>query len=208
MVSDSLPFLVTGAIFGLAAGISPGPLLALVISETLRHSRKAGIFVAIAPLVTDVPIVLVSVLVLTKLANSHLIGVISLLGALFIGYLAYESISVKGMDLESQTVKAQSFKRGIVANFLNPNPYLFWIGVGAPTVLKAYKVNVFSVLLFIAGFYVLLVGSKIIVALLVDKSRTFLKSNVYIYTMRLLGLILLIFALLFVRDGLQLLGVL
>lgn len=49
-------FLISGIIFGLSAGISPGPLLALVISETLKFGRKEGIKVAIAPLITDIPI--------------------------------------------------------------------------------------------------------------------------------------------------------
>jgi len=204
---NSLSFLLTGILFGLVAGISPGPLLTLVISETLRHNRKEGILVAIAPLLTDLPIVLVSVLILAKLSNSNLIlGTISLSGALFIGYLAYESISVKGIELNLQKINPQSFRKGVIANFLNPHPYLFWIAVGAPMVLKAYKVNTLSACLFILGFYLLLVGSKIIVALVVDKSRDFMKSNIYIYSIRLLGFILLIFAIVFIRDGLKLFG--
>jgi threonine/homoserine/homoserine lactone efflux protein len=205
---DSLPFLFSGIVFGLVAGISPGPLLALVIEETLTHSRREGMLVALAPIVTDVPIVLVSVLVLAKLSHSHLIlGTISLLGALFIGYLAYESIAVKASGLKLQKIEPHSLRKGIIANFLSPHPYLFWIAVGAPMVLRAYAVNVLSAFLFLLGFYFLLVGSKILVALVIDKSRDFLKSRVYIFTIRLLGVILLIFALLFLKDGLTLFGV-
>jgi threonine/homoserine/homoserine lactone efflux protein len=206
-MSDSLLFLFTGLLFGLVAGISPGPLLALVIAETLTHSRKEGMLVAFAPILTDVPIVLVSVFLLARLSHSHLIlGTISLLGALFIGYLAYESIAVKAGGLSLQNIQPHSLRKGILANFLSPHPYLFWIAVGAPMVLRAYKVNVLSAFLFILGFYLLLVGSKIFVAFVIDKSRDFLKSRVYIYTIRLLGVILLIFAVLFLKDGLTLLG--
>jgi len=206
-MSDSLPFLFTGLLFGLVAGISPGPLLALVIAETLTHSRKEGMLVALAPILTDVPIVLVSVFLLAKLSQSHLIlGTISLLGALFIGYLAYESIAVKAGGLSLQKIQPHSLRKGILANFLSPHPYLFWIAVGAPMVLRAYKVNILSAFLFILGFYLLLVGSKIFVAFVIDKSRDFLKSRVYIYTIRLLGVILLIFAMRFLKDGLTLLG--
>jgi threonine/homoserine/homoserine lactone efflux protein len=204
---DSLPFLFSGIVFGLVAGISPGPLLALVIAETLTHSRKEGILVALTPILTDVPIVLASVLVLAKLSHSHLIlGTISLLGALFIGYLAYESITARTGGLTLQNIKTHSLRKGIIANFLSPHPYLFWIAVGAPMVLRAYAVNVLSAFLFLLGFYFLLVGSKILVALVIDKSRDFLKSRAYIYTIRLLGVVLLIFAVLFLKDGLTLLG--
>lgn len=46
-------FLSVGAVLGLSSGLSPGPLLALVISETLRHGVKAGVKVALAPIITD-----------------------------------------------------------------------------------------------------------------------------------------------------------
>jgi len=209
IVIDSFPFLFTGILFGLVAGISPGPLLALVIAETLTHSRKEGILVALAPLVTDLPILFISVFLLSKFSHSHFIlGAISLMGALFIGYLAYESISVKAGRLNLQKIEPHSLRKGIIANFLSPHPYLFWIAVGAPMTLKACEVNLLSACLFILGFYLFLVGSKIFVAFVVDKSRDFLKSRAYIYTIRLLGVVLLIFAVLFLKDGFTLLGLL
>jgi len=153
------------------------------------------------------PIVLVSILVLAKLSESNLIlGIISILGALFMMYLAYESISVKGIDLNIPQVEAQSLKKGIITNFLNPHPYVFWMTVGTPTILKAYKVNLASAVLYVAGFYVLLVGSKMVIALLVDESKMFLKNRLYKYLLRALGLVLLIFSMVFVRDGLEFFG--
>jgi len=207
-MTGSLEFLITGTIFGLAAGISPGPLLTLVITETIRHGRRAGILVALAPLLTDVPIVVVSIFILSRFSHSDIIlGTISLLGALFVGYLAYESITVKGIALNEERPRPQSLRKGVIANFLNPHPYLFWIAVGAPTLFKAYKAAFFSAVLFILGFYLSLVGSKILVAEMVHKSRDFLKSSFYVYSIRLLGVVLLLFAVLFVKDGLKLLGV-
>jgi threonine/homoserine/homoserine lactone efflux protein len=205
---ESLPFLISGILFGLVAGISPGPLLTLVISETIKHNKKEGIFVASAPILTDIPIVLISVFVLAKLSSfKFVLGTISTLGALFIVYLAYESITMKGIELNLPKVKAQSLRKGIITNFLNPHPYLFWMAVGAPTILKGYRVNVLSVLFFILGFYLFLVGSKIMVALIVDKSKSFLKSNTYVYISRTLGFILLIFSVIFIKDGLHYFGI-
>ncbi len=48
-----LDYLITGITFGFVAGISPGPLLALVISETIKHNHKEGIKIALSPLLTD-----------------------------------------------------------------------------------------------------------------------------------------------------------
>ena len=61
-------FLLSGILLGLSGGLTPGPLLTLVVSETLCHDIEAGIKVALAPLITDTPIVLVTVYVLNRLA--------------------------------------------------------------------------------------------------------------------------------------------
>ena len=103
-------------------------------------------------------------------------------------------------------LKPQSFKKGLLANFLNPNPYLFWITIGAPTIVRALDINVVSAALFIVFMYLCLVGSKILVALVVGKSKRFLKSKNYIYTIRILGVILILFAFIFVKQGFESLG--
>jgi len=206
---EPLLFLLSGAVLGLAAGISPGPLLTLVVSETLRQNRKAGMVIAISPILTDIPIVTASVLVLTKLSGANVVlGTISMLGALFMGYLAYENITVKGIEISVRQTKETSLRKGIIANVLSPYPYLFWMTVGAPTVLKAFGENFLSAFLFMGSFYVLLIGSKIFVAFLVDKSRSFLRGPVYISVMRALGFLLLLLAVFFIKDGLQLFGLL
>ena len=87
---EEFTFLISGIIFGLTLGMSPGPLLTLVISETLKHDKKEGIKIAVAPILTDLPIVLITLLILSKLTNfDPILGSISILGAIFIGYLAY-----------------------------------------------------------------------------------------------------------------------
>jgi hypothetical protein len=59
---------------------------------------------------------------------------------------------------------------------------------------------------FIVSFWGLLVGSKILLAIMVGKSKSFLVGNAYLYTMRLLGLVLCVLAFVLFRDGLKLLG--
>ena len=49
--------LILGATIGLAAGISPGPLLFLTITSALRSGARAGVIVACAPLLSDIVVV-------------------------------------------------------------------------------------------------------------------------------------------------------
>ena len=199
-------FLAMGSILGLSAGFAPGPLLTLVISETLQHDIKAGVKVALAPMITDLPIIMLTLFILVKLSGFHkVLGIISCMGGLFVLYLGWQSIVTKGVELNLQGTRPRSLAKGIIVNTLNPHPYLFWFGVGGPTVTKAMNLGMVAPLAFMGSFYVLLVGSKILIAVLVGKSRSFLVGNGYIYTMRLLGFALCALAMILFRDGFRLL---
>jgi threonine/homoserine/homoserine lactone efflux protein len=202
-----LEFLSVGMLLGLAAGFSPGPLLVLVISETLRHNIRAGIKVCIAPLVTDIPIILISLLILNRLSDfKPALGCISMLGGLFILYLGYESLKTRGMKLNLSSIRSSSFRKGVITNALNPHPYIFYMTVGAPIIFKSIHQNFLSTVAFVGSFLLLLVGSKVVLALVVERSRSFLQGPVYIWAMRTLGALLLFFAFILFRDGLRLFG--
>ena len=199
-----LSFLVQGLVLGFSAGISPGPLTALTISQTIKHNKKEGIKVAMAPLITDAPIVAVSILILSKLANFDLvIGLVSLIGAAFLFSLGLDSLKTVQISESQLHLSPKSLYKGVVANFLSPHPYLFWIAVGAPLTLKAVEINHFAGWIFILSFYFSLVSSKASIAVLVEKSKVFLSSKNYIKIMRVLGLILILFALIFLKDAIN-----
>lgn len=201
-------FLTTGLILGLSAGIAPGPLLALVISETLRHNVKAGIKVALAPMITDVPIIFLAFLMSASLGEFKvMLGLISFAGGLFILYLGISIIRSSGTEIKINDVSSKAFRKGILVNALSPHPYLFWITVGAPIMTKALTRNVYCVIAFIAGFYGLLVGTKIFLALIAGKSRSFIMGRTYNLIMRMMGLILCFFAGLLFLDSLRYAGV-
>jgi threonine/homoserine/homoserine lactone efflux protein len=202
-ISESAQIVVMGALFGLSAGISPGPLLTLVITETLKHNRKEGIRIAIAPLITDLPIILVTALIFSGLSQYNImLGIISILGGIYFAWLGYETITTKELTVTGSGSVPASLKKGITANFLNPNPYMFWLTAGIPSAWKAYAISIPTVILYFLSFYVMLVGSKIIIAFLAERSRPFLKKNIYSLIMKVLGAVLLLFALLFLRNGL------
>jgi len=207
MAQKMIEFISAGMLLGLAAGIAPGPLLVLVISETLKHSIQAGIKISIAPLVTDVPIILLSLLILSRLADfKPILACISILGGLFILYLSYESLKTRGVELKLSSVSTGAFKKGIITNALNPHPYIFYMTVGAPIIFKGMNQNFLAVLAFFGTFLLFLVGCKVVLAMVVERSRGFLRGRIYIWVMRTLGALLLFFSLVLFRDGFRLLG--
>ena len=75
--------LLLGLSLGLGAGLAPGPLLALVIRSTLQDGMAAGIRVALSPLVTDVPIIVLAVLLAASLPDEAL-GALGIVGGGFV----------------------------------------------------------------------------------------------------------------------------
>ena len=196
-----LPFLAAGLLLGLSSGLAPGPLLTLVAAETVRHGLRAGIGVALAPLLTDAPIVLATFMLLRPLSDRALpLALLHLVGGLYLAWLALASLRFRSAE-PLATVAAGSLWRGVIANILNPSPYLFWLAVGAPTLLAAWRQGWPAVAAFIGAFYALLVGTKVLLALLLARVRGTLRSRSYIGLMRALGLLLLVYALLLLGEG-------
>lgn len=203
-----IPFLTAAVILGLSSGFSPGPLLALVIAQTMKYGVREGLKVAAAPLITDAPIIAAAIFLLAGFARVQaVLGWISIAGALFVLYLAWETIRAPQSRVDGGGGQAQSLGRGVAVNALSPHPYLFWVTVGAPIVLKAHEESLLAAAMFILCFFVSLIGAKVLVAFLVGRAKRVLAGKAYRYVMRVLGLLLFLFALFLLRDGLVLLKV-
>jgi threonine/homoserine/homoserine lactone efflux protein len=206
-MSQAASLFLTGAAFGATAGLSPGPLQTLVIAETLRYSLREGMKASLAPLVSDLPIILAAVLVLSKLAGfDAVMGVVSLCGAVFLCYLACGGLKSADAPLAAAAEPAVSLKKAVIANFLNPHPYIFWALVGAPSVIAACDRGVLGVFAFVAGFYLLLVGTLGLIAFGTEKSRRWVRGTAYRWGMRLLAGVMFFFAIGFFYKGIKLLA--
>lgn len=198
--------LLTGAILGLSAGLAPGPLFALVISETLQHGLGAGIRLALAPMITDLPIIVLSLFLLHRIDGlNQILGAITLTGAAFILSMGWSALRTTGMPELSDQPSNGSLTRGILANLLSPHPYLFWLTVGG-TYLTSHS-GVVAPSLFLIGFYGCLVGAKVLLAISVSRSHVFLNGTLLKWIFRVLGLLLGLLAFGLLLEGLTLLGV-
>jgi threonine/homoserine/homoserine lactone efflux protein len=197
----------SGAILGLSCGLAPGPLLALVLAQTLRHGPREGCKIALTPLVTDAPIILVALVLAAKLAELRpLLGIVSLAGGGFVLYLAWETLAPVRPRAEASAEPPRSWFKGILTNLLSPHPWLFWLTVGATVLAKAIGRSWLAAAAFLFGFYLLLVGSKVFIAVMAGRSRGLLAGRPYQATMRVLAVLLGVFAFLLFREGFRLLG--
>jgi threonine/homoserine/homoserine lactone efflux protein len=203
-----MAYLASGVLLGLFCGLAPGPLLALVLAQTMGHGPREGCKIALTPLLTDAPIIAVAMVFAAKLAGfQRLAGLVSFAGGAFVLYLAWDTLRSLRQEAGSSTRLPQSLLKGILTNLLSPHPWLFWLTVGAATLTKAIAQSWLAAVAFLCGFYLLLVGSKVVVALLAARSRNLLAGRPYRVVMRVLGLLLGFFAVLLFREGLKYLAV-
>lgn len=191
-----LTFLALGAGIGFVLGVSPGPVLTLVVAETLKGGWLRGAAVAAGPLLADGPIILVAVAVMNQLPPV-VEPAMSLVGGAFLLYLAVTSaINARGAALPgNRRLSARGgLVKGVLARALGPHPYLFWFLVGGPTLLQAQQVGWLAIAAFLIGFYVTVVGSNVGLALALYRWIGLLSLHVYRAILLVGSLILAVYA--------------
>lgn len=168
-----LTFLALGFSMGISSGLSPGPLLTLVITASLRSGFAGGLRVALSPFITDLPIIVLSVLLSNSLPIQALRWV-GTVGALVVIWLGVEALRASRHALlpgvhGPQAAPQRELWRGALVNALNPHPYLFWVTVGGPTLVRSWRISPWHSFAFMAAFYGLLIGSKVAIAWLVSR---------------------------------------
>ncbi|MFU2210920.1 LysE family transporter [Solidesulfovibrio sp. C21] len=198
---------LAAAALGLSAGLSPGPLLSLVLTQTLTHGPAEGVKVGLAPLITDAPIIIGAWLAVSAAHGAPtVLGLLSLAGACLLVRYGIECLQAPPPNAGKPDTAPKSLWRGVAANFTNPHPYLFWTTVGVPMLIEAARSGTAAVVTFLGVFYAAIVGAKSMAAVLAGRFRRFLGSRAYRLLMAVLGLSLFYFAFTFARDGLSLLG--
>ncbi len=192
-----------GLSLGLGAGIAPGPLLALVIRTTLQDGVAAGIRVALSPLITDAPIILLAVVLAASLPDAVL-GVLGIAGGAFVIWLGVEALRESPAPAEAAAGAAapqRDLLRGALTNALSPHPWVFWITVGAPILAQG---DAADAVLFLVAFYLLLIGTKVALALTVGAGRDrLMQGRGYVVLLRASAVLLLATGALLAVEGVR-----
>ena len=157
-----IPFSLQGVGYGFVGAASPGPFQAYIISQTLRLGWRRTLGAALAPLISDPPIILLVLLVLSRIPPSmqHFLHIAS---GLFLAFLARRAWISWRRDRAGVPVPAASSDRtllkAVVMNFLSPGPYVYWSLVAGPTLLAGWRDSPANGIGFLVGFYATLVGT-------------------------------------------------
>jgi threonine/homoserine/homoserine lactone efflux protein len=161
-------YLLQGAGFGLAAASQPGPFQTYLISQTLTRGWRRTLPAALAPLLSDGPIILLCVLLLSRVPAWMQRG-LYIAGGLFILHLAYGTFNAwKNFHPSLPAAdpgNAQSLFKAAIMNILNPNPYIFWTLVTGPVLVKGWRETPAHGIGFLVGFYGTMICSLAVIIL-------------------------------------------
>ena len=162
-------FLTQGFAMGLYAALQPGPFQTYILSETLRRGWRKSLPMAFAPLVSDLPPVLLTLLVLSRMPQGVLDG-LRIAGGLLMLYLArgaFRSFTTQTEDTVAvEESPAKSLFSAAAINILSPSVYLFWTTIGAPIVLDGWQISPLHGLSFIIGMYSVFIPSLVTLIIL------------------------------------------
>ena len=155
-------YLLQGLGYGGAAAAQPGPFQAYLLSQTLKNGLRSTLVAALAPLMSDGPIVLLVLLVLTQMPD-WFVAALRFGGGFFLLYLAYKAFrSAREMVVtavaQPTTEKRQSIREAALMNMLSPNAYIFWSTIAGPIFLEGWRQAPTHGLAFMIGFYGALIG--------------------------------------------------
>ncbi len=150
-------YLIQGIGFGFAAASQIGPFQTFLISQALTRGWKRALPGAFAPLISDGPIVLLSVLVLSQLPEWAQ-RAMYIFGGLFVLYLAYGSFKAwRNFDetlAHPELSGQQTIFKAALTNALSPGAYLFWMFVTGPILVRGWREAPINGLGLLIGFYV------------------------------------------------------
>lgn len=179
-----MDLLLLGLALGAGAGVSPGPLMVLVVTSALRSGWRAGALAAFAPVVSDLVVVAGVLLVLDQLP-ARALPVLAVLGGLFLLWTGAQTVlgaraaSLTPSAAERRRAGRQALWQAGLLNLLSPHPWLFWATVLGPLTLRSWQEAPAGAVALVAGFYVAIVGSKVALAGLVASGRRWLTDTAY-----------------------------
>jgi threonine/homoserine/homoserine lactone efflux protein len=198
-----LTALFTGLSIGLGSGVAPGPLTGLAISTTLRSGLGPGLRIAVAPLISDSVIIVLSLTLVSQLPDVA-ITVLGIVGAIVVAAFGLEILwsahKMHNSELNMGSQKATRLQKlpvlvqGALINFLNPAPWIFWITAGSTILIAFWRESPTQAFVFIFTFYFALVGAKVVIVFTLAASAHRMSARTYRLILTASGILLLVTA--------------
>jgi threonine/homoserine/homoserine lactone efflux protein len=167
--------ILLGIGFAFAAAVQPGPLQAYLISQTLTNGFRRTIPAVFAPILSDIPIAILVLFVLTNIPKEFVL-VLQFVGGAFLLYLAYGAYKTfrnyRHTPPDPAISARQTFLRAVLVNLLNPNAYIGWMFVMGPLVARAWQQSPVQSLGVVVAFYAMMILTTFAILALFARARS------------------------------------
>ena len=169
-------YLTKALVLGFSACIMPGVFQTFLISETLQRGWRRGLLVALGPLLSDGPVIVVVLLLLNHLPAWSL-SLLQAVGGMYVLYLAWSAwrAARSAAAVEVAPARAGEERRSMLQaatiNLLNPAVYLYWATVSGPLLAQGWQRAPGLAAAFLVAFYGALLGTEVVLVALVSRVR-------------------------------------
>ncbi len=151
-----------------ALSFATAPLLSLaspfkifVFSQAMAHGWRRSLWLALTPLVADIPVALLVWLIVSQMPTAVL-DILRILGGFFfffLAYVIYGNARREGIDINKlSNMPQRSFWQAIITIWVSPQVYINWSTIGMPAMLQYAEQSFAAFLLFTIAFYIVWVG--------------------------------------------------
>ena len=174
IAATMLGYIAYGLGYGFAAAVQPGPFQTYVLSQALNRGWRRALPMALAPLLSDAPIITLMLLVLSQVPDwlQRFLYIASGLFILYLAWGAFKAWRTFDADAVMETNPSQQglFKATLM-NMLSPGPYIFWSLVTGPILLSGWRQAPALGISFLIAFYATMVASLVVIILVFGLAR-------------------------------------
>jgi len=150
-----ITYFIFGISYALACVVQPGPFQAYLLSQSLANGWRKTLPLVFAPLISDLPVIILVLLVLTNVPH-FVLPLLQCLGGVFLLYLAYNTYRTwrtSDNNNKNNVSGNISLIKAVTVNLLNPNPYMGWSLVMGPLLIKGWNEKPANGIVLLLGFY-------------------------------------------------------
>lgn len=167
-----LDTILTAFLLGFFAGAVPGPYTTVVASTALERGFRPAVAFAFIPLVTEIPPMLVTVLLLQSVNYDILTGV-GIVGGLAIAYIGVRMFrrQSSGFSGDPSREHRRTFQAMALGGLMSPAPWIFWLVAAGPLFLRSWNRSHTQGVIFAAVLLTMFISTAMGIAWLASHGR-------------------------------------
>jgi len=187
----------------LSGALAPGPLLAAVVSGSLKNGFRTGPLMISGHAILEILMVIILVFGLGRFINTPgIIRTISLTGAVILIYFGVSMLhSVPGLTMDTpsgvKTGSSGMFLQGITLSIANPYWAVWWLTIGLGLLLSSGQRGLAGLAAFFAGHILADLAWYSFVSFSLSRGRKFISLQVYKTTLKICALVVILFGVYF-----------